>query len=109
MISRAEGDEERIEERLAGVVLERGAIERAHGTTGREEHGMRGRRVPFAGRPEPRVDVRRALGHQAELQRAADGEQLVRTYPSEKAIERVAAMRAAANDPQRRARMRCHA
>src|SRR5262249_14079800 len=101
-VARPEGHEERIEELLAGVVRKRRSIEGAHRASRREKHRVCRRRVPLAGWPEARIDIRRTLGHETDLQRAADREQLMSTDAPENRFERIPAMRAAPHHSQRR-------
>src|SRR5262249_58829868 len=87
--------EMRVEELGARVVCEWRAVELTHRTSGGREHGVGGRGVPLARGTQARVDVRRPLREQAELQRAADGHELVRAGAGEKGVERVTPVGAA--------------
>ena len=64
--------------RVAGVFLAVGqavAVECADGASGFLEDALCGTGVPFHRGDESRIKVRRALGHEAELERAAHADQ----------------------------------
>ena len=67
----------RIQQLGLGVVLEPRAVGADHAATGRFHHGLCGCSVPFAGQAETRIKIGAAFGDQAELDRAADGHELV--------------------------------
>ena len=65
----AERDEVAVEQRVALVVAQRAAARIQHRAARGLEDGLAGGGVPFAGRPEARIQVDPALGDPAELQR----------------------------------------
>ena len=77
----------RVHQPCAGVVFEWHALQ-VHDLSARLlEYALSGSRVPLAGRAEPRIHVRAALGKQAELQRTPDLDQLMRSEPSEEQVQ----------------------
>mgnify|MGYP000495324516 CR=1 FL=1 len=63
-----------------------------HLAAGLFDHGLCRRRIPFRGRPEARVDVRPAFGHDAELERTAHRHHVVVAYAFEVRVQTRAAM-----------------
>ena len=59
---------------IALSIAERTAVRLAQLAAGRDQHGVAGGDVPFRGRPEPRIEIGRAFGEQAEFQRRAAGD-----------------------------------
>src|SRR5690606_16470472 len=104
----AKGQEVRIEQ-LVFVVPQRLAVAIHHTPTRAFENSLRGRRVPFGSGPEPRVDVGRALGHEADLERAAHRLDLVRPELREVRAELAARMATAADDAWPLGRRAAHA
>src|SRR5690606_29650266 len=79
-----------------------------HLATGGLQHRLAGRRVPFAGRAEARVDVHLPLREPAELQRGADADRLDLAHALHEAFGARIAVRAAGRDPQRCGGGRAH-
>src|ERR1700733_9162557 len=80
-------DERRVGDGIAHVVAQRlsGLID--HTAAGLEHHGLTGRGIPLGGRTATHVQVAAALGQQAEFQRAAEAETLLRTQCLELAVQ----------------------
>jgi hypothetical protein len=100
-----DGEELRIQDRLLRVVPEDVSVEGPHGAASGLEDRLRRRDVPFGGRSEPRIEVRRSLGEDAELERAAERRSFDRAERGlerfEEALEALAAMAAAGDDRDR--------
>src|SRR5690606_9418689 len=105
----AHRDEIAVEQGVALVVAERPTLRIEQCAAGGFEDGLSGAGVPLAGRAEARVDVHRAFGQTAELERRAQADGLDFFHPRHQRFGARVAVRATGGHAQGGAGRRTHA